>query len=125
VLVPEISLTPQAVRRYGAVPKVADAAFGLKDSDGISIGMPSPRVGAGDCGARSAIFAPAADIGLIIVDEEHDPSYKQDSLPKYHGRDVAIRRAQMLSIPILLGSATPALESWHNAHHNPHWGGGR
>src|SRR4029079_19748503 len=52
-----------------------------------------------------------------------DSSYKQDSLPKYQGRDAAIRRAQMLNIPVLLGSATPALASWHNAHHNPHWGG--
>ncbi len=126
VLVPEISLTPQAVRRFTArFPRVAVLHSGLKDSErhqhwhAIATGWAQVIVG-----ARSAIFAPAADIGLIIVDEEHDSSYKQDSLPKYHGRDVAIRRAQMLNIPILLGSATPALESWHNAHHNPHWGGG-
>jgi primosomal protein N' (replication factor Y) (superfamily II helicase) len=126
VLVPEISLTPQAVRRFTArFPRVAVLHSGLKDSErhqhwhAIATGWAQVIVG-----ARSAIFAPASDLGLIIVDEEHDPSYKQDSLPKYHGRDVAIRRAQMLNIPVLLGSATPALESWHNAHHNPHWGGG-
>jgi primosomal protein N' (replication factor Y) len=124
VLVPEISLTPQTVRRFTArFPRVAVLHSGLKDSErhqhwhAIATGWAQVIVG-----ARSAIFAPVSDLGLIIVDEEHDPSYKQDSLPKYHGRDVAIRRAQMLDIPILLGSATPALESWHNAHHHPHWG---
>ncbi len=58
---------------------------------------------------------------FALVDEEHDSSYKQDNLPKYHGRDVAIRRAQMLGVPIVLGSATPALESWQNARLNPAW----
>ncbi len=124
VLVPEISLTPQAVRRFTArFPRVAVLHSGLKDSEraqhwhAIATGWAQVIVG-----ARSAIFAPVTDLGIIIVDEEHDPSYKQDSLPKYHGRDVAIRRGQMLNIPVLLGSATPALESWHNAHHHPHWG---
>jgi primosomal protein N' (replication factor Y) len=124
VLVPEISLTPQTVRRFTArFPRVAVLHSGLKDSErhqhwhAIASGWAQVIVG-----ARSAIFAPARDIGLIIVDEEHDSSYKQDATPKYHGRDVAIRRAQMLNIPVLLGSATPALESWHNAHHHPHWG---
>jgi primosomal protein N' (replication factor Y) len=123
VLVPEISLTPQTVRRFTArFPRVAVLHSGLKDSErhqhwhAIATGWAQVIVG-----ARSAIFAPVSDLGLIIVDEEHDSSYKQDSLPKYHGRDVAIRRAQMHNIPILLGSATPALESWHNAHHHPSW----
>ncbi len=125
VLVPEISLTPQTVKRFMLrFQRVAVLHSGLKESErhqhwrAIAEGWAQVVVG-----ARSAIFAPAADIGLIVVDEEHDHSYKQDSAPKYHGRDVAIRRAQMLGIPVLLGSATPALESWHNAHGgNPHWG---
>ncbi|HUO07522.1 MAG TPA: primosomal protein N', partial [Phycisphaerae bacterium] len=126
VLVPEISLTPQTVRRFTArFPRVAVLHSGMKDSErhqhwhAIASGWAQVIVG-----ARSAIFAPASDIGLIVVDEEHDPSYKQDNLPKYHGRDVAIRRAQMLNIPILLGSATPALESWQNAQPAAVGGGG-
>ena len=116
-------MTPQAVRRFTArFPRVAVLHSGLKDSErhqhwhAIASGWAQVIVG-----ARSAIFAPAADIGLIVVDEEHDPSYKQDNLPKYHGRDVAIRRAQMLNVPILLGSATPALESWQNAQEHKDW----
>jgi primosomal protein N' (replication factor Y) len=124
VLVPEISLTPQTVRRFTArFPRVAVLHSGMKDSQrhqhwhAIASGWAQVIVG-----ARSAIFAPAANVGLIVVDEEHDGSYKQDNVPKYHGRDVAIRRAQMLNVPIVLGSATPALESWHNAHAHEKWG---
>ncbi|MGB1125952.1 MAG: replication restart helicase PriA, partial [Phycisphaeraceae bacterium] len=70
-------------------------------------------------GARSAIFAPVDNLGLVIVDEEHDSSYKQDQLPRYHARDVAIKRAQMANVPVVLGSATPSLESYANAKGNP------
>ncbi len=77
------------------------------------------RVAAGQVqvvvGARSAVFAPARKLGLIVIDEEHENTFKQESTPRYHARDVAVMRARLENIPILLGSATPSLESWHNA----------
>ncbi|MGI9013166.1 MAG: replication restart helicase PriA [Phycisphaerales bacterium] len=121
MLVPEISLTPQtAGRLLGRFP---DSTVAILHS-GLTAAQRNQQwslVADGRArlvlGARSAVFAPIPDgeLGLIIVDEEHDSSYKQDQLPRYHGRDVAIRRAQHAQCPIVLGSATPALESWHNA----------
>ena len=66
-------------------------------------------------GARSAVFAPTRKLGLIVIDEEHENTFKQETTPRYHARDVAVMRARLENIPILLGSATPSLESWHNA----------
>src|SRR5690606_37043060 len=67
-------------------------------------------------GARSAVFAPTPRLGMIVVDEEHDASFKQDTVPRYHARQVALERARAESIPLVLGSATPSLESWAAAH---------
>ncbi|MEN0019538.1 MAG: primosomal protein N' [Planctomycetota bacterium] len=119
VLVPEIALTPQTsarfLRRFGA-GSVVVMHSGLTGSQ-RNAAWEAARLGKARVvvGARSAVFAPLDKLGLIIVDEEHDPSFKQDQLPRYHGRDVAIKRAHLQGIPVVLGSATPALESWANA----------
>jgi len=121
MLVPEISLTPQTGGRLvGRFPRhhVAILHSGLTAAQRHQQWALVAEGGAPIIlGARSAVFAPIADgrLGLVIVDEEHDSSYKQDQTPRYHGRDVAIRRAQLAGCPILLGSATPSLESWYNA----------
>ncbi len=114
VLVPEIALTPQTVRRFvERFPRIAVQHSALTNTERHQFWQ---RIATGDAqvvvGARSAIFAPARNLGLIVVDEEHEPSYKQDSIPRYHARDVAIKRAQIEDVPVLLGSATPSLESW-------------
>jgi len=117
VLVPEISLTPQTVERFRSrFPQVAVLHSHLSDADRhrqwqrIADGQVQVVVG-----ARSAVFAPATDLGLIILDEEHETSFKQEIAPRYHARDVALARARMEGVPLVLGSATPSLESWHRA----------
>ena len=119
VLVPEIALTPQTSRRFlgrFGSDSVAVLHSGLTSSQRSSEWS---RASTGTVklvvGARSAVFAPLPNLGLVVVDEEHDTSYKQDQLPRYHARDVAIKRAQLEGCPIVLGSATPSLESWYNA----------
>lgn len=118
VLVPEISLTPQMVERF-------------KGRFGDRVAVMHSRLSNGErydewrkiherrasvvVGARSAIFAPFNHLGLIIMDEEHETSYKQEETPKYHARDVAIRRASETGAAVILGSATPSLESYHAA----------
>ncbi|MDR3419551.1 MAG: primosomal protein N' [Nevskia sp.] len=118
VLAPEIGLTPQLAerfeRRFGA--RVASYHSGLSDAERARTWM---RARAGELdvvvGTRSAVFVPLARPGLIVVDEEHDGSYKQQEGLRYSARDLALIRAQRLKVPALLGSATPALESLHNA----------
>lgn len=117
VIVPEIALTPQTVgwfrSRFGDV-----AVLHSRLTDGQRRTM-WQRVKRGECrvvvGARSAVFAPVARLGVIVVDEEHEPSFKQESTPRYHARDVAVMRARGAKCVCVLGSATPALETWHNA----------
>ncbi len=117
VLVPEISLTPQAVsrfrRRFGDI-----AVLHSNLSDGERAGH-WRRLCSGEVrvavGARSAVFAPIRDLGLVVVDEEHERTYKQDNDPRYNARDVALMRGLKAGAPVLLGSATPSLESWANA----------
>ena len=113
VLVPEIALTPQTVgwfrSRFG---NVAVLHSKLTDAQRLDMWL---RVRRGEArvvvGARSALFAPVRDLGVIVVDEEHEPSFKQGTVPRYHARDVAVRRAAMAGAVCILGSATPALES--------------
>jgi primosomal protein N' (replication factor Y) len=119
VLVPEISLTPQVVLRFReglSGESVAVLHSRLTPSERAAEWREIQRGSAKlIIGARSAVFAPIPDLSLIVVDEEHDGSYKQESSPRYHGRDVAVMRARMLGITAVLGSATPSLESCRNA----------
>jgi primosomal protein N' (replication factor Y) len=118
LLVPEIGLTPQTAG-------LLDQAFGDKVALLHSALTPEERseqwrrIRRGDApivvGTRSAIFAPAPNLGLILVDEEHDQSYKQEETPRYNARDVAVMRAKLAGAVVVLGSATPSLESWQNA----------
>ncbi|HEX6911321.1 MAG TPA: primosomal protein N', partial [Longimicrobium sp.] len=118
VLVPEISLTPQTVGRFKAVfgDRVAVLHSALSDGERYDEWR-SLRAGEKQIvvGARSAIFAPLANVGAIVVDEEHEGSYKQAEAPRYHAREVAVVRAMLEGAVCLLGSATPSLESWTNA----------
>ncbi|HHB90438.1 MAG TPA: primosomal protein N' [Anaerolineae bacterium] len=118
VLVPEISLTPQTIRRFaGRFPgRVAVVHSKLTAGERYDAWR---RAKAGEVdvvvGSRSALFAPLPDIGLIVVDEEHDPAYKQARTPRYHARDAAIQLARLHDAVVILGSATPSLESQFKA----------
>ncbi|MEO0650974.1 MAG: primosomal protein N' [Planctomycetota bacterium] len=119
VLVPEISLTPQTVgwfrSRFG---DVAVLHSGMTDGQRLAAWK---RARAGEVrvvvGARSAVFAPVRDLGVVVIDEEHEPSFKQANVPRYHAREVALERCRREGAVCVLGSATPALESWHGARH--------
>ena len=118
LLVPEIGLTPAAAAQL-------DATFGNRVALLHSALTPAERseqwhrIHSGEApivvGTRSAIFAPVPNLGLILIDEEHDQSYKQEETPRYNARDVAVMRAKLAGAPIVLGSATPSLESWQNS----------
>ncbi len=121
VLVPEISLTPQTVARFEARFNVPILLLhsGLSDKKRLTAWLAAEKKS--PCiviGTRSAVFAPLKNCGVIIVDEEHDISFKQQSGFRYHARDVAIMRAKIADIPIVLGTATPSLESWKNIKNN-------
>lgn len=124
VLVPEISLTPQTVGRF-------------RGRFGDTVAVMHSRMSAGErydqwdfirsgaarvvVGARSALFTPLANVGLIVIDEEHEGSYKQDSAPRYHARDVAVWMARRSGAAVVLGSATPSIESLYQCAKNPRW----
>ena len=121
VLVPEISLTPQTVERFKS--RFAEAhevvavlhshlSEGERHDEWHKIHSGRARI---VIGARSAVFAPLKDLGLIMVDEEHETTYKQEEAPRYHARDVAVVRAKIEKCAVVLGSATPSLESYYNA----------
>ena len=118
VLVPEIALTPQLTQRFFSRfgDQIAVLHSGLNPSERLREWR---RIRAGEAqiaiGARSALFAPFNQLGLVIVDEEHDDSYKQDDGVRYHARDLAVLRGAQLGCPVVLGSATPSMETWWNA----------
>ncbi len=118
VLVPEIALTPQTIQRFASRFGSVIAVLHSQLSDGERHDE-WHRIHTGEArvvvGPRSAIFAPVDNLGIIIVDEEHEPSYKQDETPRYNARDIAVMRGHYEHCAVVLGSATPSLESWHNA----------
>jgi len=123
VLLPEIALTAQTVQRFNErFEKIAVMHSGLTAAQR---NVQWQKIKSGDAdvviGARSAVFAPLFNLGLIVVDEEHEPSYKQDTAPRYNGRDVAIKRAQLANACCILGSATPSLEMLSNCHSKQHF----
>jgi primosomal protein N' (replication factor Y) len=122
VLVPEIALTPQTVERFrsrfettmgtGLIAVLhSHLSEGERHEEWLRLHRGEARIA---IGARSAVFAPLRELGLIIVDEEHEGSYKQEESPRYHARDVAVMRAHLEQCPIVLGSATPSMESFYN-----------
>lgn len=118
LIVPEISLTPQLIERLacrlGIEPSIYHYKLNKKAKEKHFIDFATGN-SQFMIGARSALFVPAQNLGLIIIDEEHESSYKQDESPAYHLRDMAVMYANILNIPIILGSATPSVESIHNA----------
>jgi len=123
LLVPEIALTTQLVQRLAA--RFSDVAVIHSGLTGVARSLTWEAIAGGTrrviIGTRSAVFAPCPNLGLIVVDEEQEASYKNLRAPRFHVRDVAIKRAQAAGIPVLLGSATPSLETWVNAQRAEHY----
>ena len=119
VLIPEINLGPQTLARFEQRfnARIALLHSNINDRERLDAWL-AARDGEADIiiGTRSALFTPMKNPGLIIIDEEHDASYKQQEGLRYHARDLALVRARQENLPIVLGSATPSLESLHNAH---------
>ncbi|WP_297953860.1 primosomal protein N' [uncultured Neisseria sp.] len=118
-LLPEINLTPQLLKRvedrFADVPTAvlhSQMAAGKRTQDYLRAMLGQAKL---VIGTRLAVFTPLPDVGLIVVDEEHDGSFKQDNELRYHARDLAVWRAKQSGCPVVLGSATPSLESWHKA----------
>ena len=118
-LLPEINLTPQLLKRvenrFADVPTAvlhSQMAAGRRTQDYLRAMLGQAKL---VIGTRLAVFTPLSDVGLIVVDEEHDSSFKQDNELRYHARDLAVWRAKQSGCPVVLGSATPSLESWHKA----------
>jgi len=123
ILLPEIALTAQTVQRFNCrFEKIAVMHSGLSAAQ-RNVQWQKIKTGDADViiGARSAVFAPVPKLALVVVDEEHEPSYKQDTAPRYNGRDVAIKRAQLSNAHCILGSATPALETLFNCKSKKHF----
>ncbi|UCF14785.1 MAG: primosomal protein N' [Phycisphaerales bacterium] len=123
VLLPEIALTAQTVQRFNErFERIAVMHSGLTAAQ-RNVQWQRIKSGRADVviGARSAVFAPLSNLGLIVVDEEHEPSYKQDTAPRYNGRNVAIKRAQLAKAQCILGSATPSLEMLANCRSKEHF----
>ena len=123
VLLPEIALTAQTVQRFHTRFERLAILHSQQTGPQRNAHWQTIRAGQADVviGARSAIFAPVQRLGLVVVDEEHEASYKQDTVPRYHGRDVAVVRARLAGAHCILGSATPSLESLQNCQTKKHY----
>ncbi len=123
VLLPEIALNAQTVQRFNE--RFANIAVMHSGLNAAQRNVQWQKIKSGEAnvviGARSAVFAPLKNLGLIVVDEEHEQSYKQDTVPRYNGRDVAIKRAQLANAHCVLGSATPSLETLENCQSKKHF----
>ena len=123
ILLPEIALTAQTVQRFSRRFENVAILHSKLSGPQRNAQWRNIKTGKADVviGARSAIFAPIENLGLVVVDEEHEASYKQDTVPRYHGRDVAIKRCALADAHCILGSATPSLESLHNCETKKHY----